>query len=90
MDARKLEDVLKRIARIRPPNSDALEVSQAAVKPLAELLAAPNAAAGWGDTGKIALNRALAHLRGQVADATTQATREFYENVLSAVARLKD
>jgi hypothetical protein len=78
----------QRIARIRAPSADALDVSQAALKPLAEhraQLATDPGPAG----GDLALARAMGALRQHVADARVLASREFYENVLSGVARLK-
>jgi hypothetical protein len=89
MDARKLADVMQRIARLRAPSGDALDVSRRAIQPLADLAAAPSAVAGGQDASQPALDQALVQLRNLIADTVNRTTREYYENVLSAVARLK-
>jgi hypothetical protein len=88
MDRTKLDDIFKRIARLRAPTPQALELSRAALEPLADHLAklATDPRAQGGD---IALERSLIALRIHVAEAEVAPTREFFENVLSNVARLK-
>jgi hypothetical protein len=89
MDVKKLDEVLQRIVRITAPTSQALETSQAAVKPLVELQAALIA----DPRAEISTNRGLENvlgvLRHHVATESVRTTREYYENVLSTVARLK-
>jgi hypothetical protein len=89
MDVKKLDDVLQRIARIKAPSTEALAASLAAIKPLLDLQTALAADPSAEISSSRGLEQILSVLRDHVANEQAQATREFYENVLSTVARLK-
>jgi hypothetical protein len=89
VDPKKLDDVFKRIARLGAPDIQAQAVKDTAVKLLGGDPTDPSAPVASPADGPRALDQALQLLRNHVADAADQSTREFYENVLSAIARLK-